>query len=573
MFGFGKKSKNKRSKKAIEFEIVTMESALEDSSQTMTISTDSGEKVEEEETRVRREREQELEEKEKQGKKREEKARRERIKIEKENAKQREQELEQEKKEREKQSILERKLREEEQARQEKSGKEQEHELKLKQERERIEQQKRQEKEQKEREQLERQQAEFEQKQLEQEKKATKKIVRQEPSASPFLSDEDVAEQAIEANTSDIRSPEQIYAQALNAQRSEDIREIAMEELTRREKVFSSEGSFSDSGRADEKLAAADTKKENVLSSELDNREKTKITRKPKKFFHKRKSTQGTSFSSSRIKPKKGKINKPLLFVAILIFIITAAAGAYYYFFVINVPGEEWIPITIPTSSQEDTTILDPTPEAPTTSRINVLKNASLRSLNESTLTDDLRKLISALKSAPSKSATLEQGMFVRPVKNNGQKIKALSLLSSLEINNEEIKSVVAEDVWLFLVKEERNTLSGELSIVKVNLVMGLDAQLDAEEVIKTISSVEQQLPRQFLGLFVEEEKPSLPQKISFEPSFTDSQVAPQTRYFNYAPGNTHQSIDWGVAVYLEKNYLIVSTSKNSTEKLIESLK
>ncbi len=201
------------------------------------------------------------------------------------------------------------------------------------------------------------------------------------------------------------------------------------------------------------------------------------------------------------------------------------------------------------------------------------MKNASLRSLNEKTLTDDLKKLFFTLKSDSSKSVTLEQGMFVRPVKNNGPKIEASSLLLSLGINNKEIQSVVTGNTWLFLVKEERNTLSAELSIIKVNLVLTLNTQLDKKEVIEIMSSVEQQLPRQFFGLFIEEEKPSLPQTISFKPSFTESQVAPQTRYFNYEPGNVHQSIDWGIATYLERDYLIVSTSKNSTEKLMESLK
>ena len=561
MFGFGKKSKNNKNKKAIEFEIVTMESALEDSPQTMVISTNNEKAKEEERARIERadKKEQELKEREKRTKKDEAKARNERRKIEKESNKQRERELE----EHEKQLALEEES-------QKKLKQEEKHELKLEQEQEKIQQQRRGEEEQKEREELEQQQKQFEQGQG---KKTVKKIVKQEPSISPFLSDADVAEQTIEANTSDIRSPEQIYAQALNVQRNEDIREMATEELARREKLFSSKRAFADSGHAGEEFAGANAKVKSVLSSELDDREKIKKTRELKKLFHKRRSTQGTSFNSSRIKPRKEGINKPLLFIAVLIFIITAAAAAYYYFFVINIPGEEWIPITIPTSSQKDTTMLDPAPDSLITSKVNVLKNASLRSLNENTFSDDLTKLISALKGDSSKSATLQQGMFVRPVRNDGQKIEALSLLSSLGISNEEIKSVVTEDAWLFLVKEERNTLNGELSIVKVNLVITLDAQLDAEKVIETISSVEQQLPQQFLGLFVEEEKPSLPQKISFEPSFTDSQVAPQTRYFNYKPGNAHQSIDWGIAAYLEKNYLIISTSKNSTEKLIESLK
>ncbi len=45
MFGFGKKSKSS-SKKTIEFEIVTMESALKDTPQTMTANTGAAERVE-----------------------------------------------------------------------------------------------------------------------------------------------------------------------------------------------------------------------------------------------------------------------------------------------------------------------------------------------------------------------------------------------------------------------------------------------------------------------------------------------------------------------------------------------
>ncbi|MEA2007109.1 MAG: hypothetical protein U9O20_03050 [Patescibacteria group bacterium] len=604
MFGFGKKSKKTEKQKAIEFEIVTMESASENAPQTVVLNPENEKANKEEKKMIKRQKaEQQAKEakmKQKQKEKKEEKRRQ--VKREKEESRIREKELQLEKENEKARLKAQKQLKEREAENKKKELELKKNEEKLKQKQAEIQQKKlekemeikraEQEEELKKQKELEKQmekqeklrekeakeKARLEKIQLKQEKlkqeqarleeeEKTEEANQSQP-ASPFLTEKEV--KAADQQKVNDKIHEQAYAQALNTQRSEEMKEVAKEEMKRRQRLFA--GRINKQGSTNFQQTTSTTN--SALSSDLKTKEDTKTDTRQKK-------TEKKSFVKTKTQHKKTSFNKTLVSIAFLVFLVTLATGTYYYFFVIKTPGEEWTPIEIPEiniSLPNEKTETSPDDNNNNTHispilKSNILKKASLRSINPETFDEDLKKLILTLKSSPAQSETLKKGMFVKLAKANGQPIETQVLLGLLGINNQQLLDLSKDEIWLFLVKQQQNTLSEETSVININLVVSLSNKQERADLEGSVMLIEQALPSQCLGLFVDEEKPVTPEKISFQSSSTDSKIIPQTRFFNYEPGSSTKSIDWSIARYIDKNYLVISTSKNSTDRLLEIMK
>lgn len=303
-------------------------------------------------------------------------------------------------------------------------------------------------------------------------------------------------------------------------------------------------------------------KKEPPLSSELQEKETIPIAPSEKKETLQR----NPLTKDSRIHPEK-KFSKLLLFFALITLLLTISGGLYYYFFILKQTQTNWTPIKLPS-------ILDSAKNPQTTQEesAKILEKASIRSLNESSFQQELRQLLTALKADLDKQQDLENGIFLKFVSGKNIPYSTTQLLPLMEINNEAITLVADQNTWVFLVLENEDTLAKQSKTLKVNLLMELKKGMQNSQIVATLTESEENFPSQLASLFVDEEKPVIPTTISFKRSFTQSEIAPQTRYFNYEEGNGKKSIDWGIVTKDNKDYLMISTSKNSTQKMLQTL-
>ena len=261
-------------------------------------------------------------------------------------------------------------------------------------------------------------------------------------------------------------------------------------------------------------------------------------------------------------KVSASSLNWPMLLTIIAIFVVAALSGCYYYFFVIkktsntstNVSTEE---ITAPIEesiTEEEAVVVEKfvvgTPPA--------LEESDKVELEE-------QNIFESIKSVPIEKINIPEGK-VFAISENANLLNAPSLINKLGVKLPEQIIANFDRGWIFLKK-----LEGE------NMRIGLLLEIkDAEKIdsLKTsILKIEKELPEALDALYPEDQLPIYEPK---DISFSDSLFYDNFRYFNFYPGKTNPSLDWGIKKYQKDNqsnsFMIFSTSKELTKNILDLL-
>ena len=301
----------------------------------------------------------------------------------------------------------------------------------------------------------------------------------------------------------------------------------------------------------------------NILSTKLENYREKATERK----IRKRKATKEKI--SGGIMAKSSTINKPLLFIALLLVVLTLGSGYYYFKYSIRGESIDEIPFIADSpianplddiiSDKQDNSQLAPSP---------ALNNADKQQFNKDDMVASIKTYIAETKKDPRHNVGLRNGFFLKPHDQNNNSIDGVALLESMNIDLQEIHPYLDQDAFLFVLRN-RKKISTEPIVAKVNLLLKLKSEISEDQVIETIKSIEPVLPTEFQVLFLDEEKPPVPQNTIFKSVFTKSKVASQIRYFNFSDTDTTKSIEWGIFHVNGASYLSFATSKHSTDSMM----
>ncbi|PIE00088.1 MAG: hypothetical protein CSA81_14115 [Acidobacteria bacterium] len=285
------------------------------------------------------------------------------------------------------------------------------------------------------------------------------------------------------------------------------------------------------------------------------------------------------------------KVNKVLLIVAALVLLLTVFIGAYYYFFVLKASEKTAAPTTPAQDSvvQEGTaptdqsgwamnetgTLPNAEGQSPTGMATEPLGAGSTGSEGVENLAGAPEKLVltqklpQALKAYAdetdgnlARKDALVAGYFLE-FEENGAALPASQILAQLKIDLGRLTPLSKESGRLFV--DQQTTVS---DAVKFSLVLDYpQGTLDLETTVKELES---DLPLKVKPLFVDEAAPFIEDLSTI--SFRNSTVDKRIRFYPYAASTTGQSIDWGVITVGQKDYLIITTSKDSTKKLVDVL-
>jgi hypothetical protein len=265
-----------------------------------------------------------------------------------------------------------------------------------------------------------------------------------------------------------------------------------------------------------------------------------------------------------------GRINKPLLIIAVVLIALTLGSGYYYFKYAIKGESIEEIPFITdsPISNPLDEIIPDKQDDKQQVSPSPILQSADSQQFNKDDMIASLKTYISDTKANPRQNVGLRNGFFLKPLDQNNNQIESVALLESMDIDLQEIHPYLDQESFLFVLRN-RKKISTEPIVAKVNLLIKLKADVSQDQVIETIKSIEPVLPTELQVLFLDEEKPPVPQNIIFKSVFTKSKVAPQIRYFNFDEKITTKSIEWGIFTVNGNTYLSLSTSKHATDTMM----
>jgi len=267
---------------------------------------------------------------------------------------------------------------------------------------------------------------------------------------------------------------------------------------------------------------------------------------------------------------QKSNINKPLLAIALVLILLTVGSGYYYYKYSINGRAGDEIPFISDNSIPNplDNILPDKKTDNQPAGPSPLLENAENQQFNKEDMVASLKTYISETKENPRQNVGLRNGFFIKPQDEGKSPMTAVSLLDSLNIDLQEIHPYLDQDAYLFMLRN-RKKISTEPIVAKVSLLLKLKDDISEDQVVETIKSIEPVLPTELQVLFLDEEKPPVPQNIIFKSVFTKSKIGPQIRYFNFVDADTTKSIEWGILTINGRKYLSFSTSKHSTDSMM----
>ena len=261
------------------------------------------------------------------------------------------------------------------------------------------------------------------------------------------------------------------------------------------------------------------------------------------------------------------RTNKILVIVAALVLIITIFVGAYYYFFVLKNttqdPGESTVvstPVLTPIQGQEQATNLE------SISTSSSEESASKEHIKKLTINEDLltalKNYFTEIKNDPTTTTTLSNGYFLE-LDQIGKRLNSSEILKQLGVELDQSITLPQGSGWLFIDQE-----IGISAPLKIALILGYEQGKVAP--VTAIKDKEKDLPIKLKALFIDESAPHIddPSSIVFATSSLDDRI----RFYNYLPGETRQSIDWGVIKNKSIDYLVITTSKDSTRKILDLL-
>ncbi len=247
-----------------------------------------------------------------------------------------------------------------------------------------------------------------------------------------------------------------------------------------------------------------------------------------------------------------GSSSKVLLILALAVFILALIAGAYYYFFVVNSSKKADVSLDNSQTQSVNAGSENSNLNATTGNHMGVVRLKRGENLKDG-LAVYLKNNIAQINGS--------EGLFVRAEMENSP-LTANQLLSSLGISlgNEEIIS--GNGGYLFI--------SQDASSPKISLILPCNNDLDESTIIEMVKGVESQLPLKMKGVFIDDSVtvPGDKESITFLTSSVDSRF----RFYNYSPDDSSKSIDWGVIREGDNTFLVITTSKDSTKKLITAL-
>lgn len=326
-------------------------------------------------------------------------------------------------------------------------------------------------------------------------------------------------------------------------------------------KQFLSEEELKKHNSSPSNLPFKKTEKENPKRESENNLAKNYSTQKktPAPFSKPIKTTPLIKKEAPKVnidKKKTKTVNWKLLTVTIVIFLFAIGSGAYYYLSIVNKGStvsspnlNESKPIEITTPEVEEVEVAETPSISP------ALLEAEIIEMTED---QNLKQTLAEFKLEIEQGE--ENGVFYQ-VSRSGEILDATQLLQELEINIPGINEG-AKEAWVYV----QSNSSGE---TKKSLI--INSNLSFVEIKNTIFPIEKSLPSFLKNLY----SPVL-EINNEEVVFQVSEVDERFRFFNIPEGNPAKSVDWGVINIskdsVENNLIIFSTSKEMTEKFVESI-
>ncbi|MEA1926038.1 MAG: hypothetical protein U9M90_02200 [Patescibacteria group bacterium] len=263
----------------------------------------------------------------------------------------------------------------------------------------------------------------------------------------------------------------------------------------------------------------------------------------------------------------QGRLNKPLLIIAVILLFLTGGSGYFYYKYVLkNKPFEE-IPFISDINISDKLDNLS-SERQKSEKQIAILNEANSQQFSKNKMPASIKTYILSIKKTPEKAVELRNGFFVRPCDENNNRMTAVDILNSLNIELQEVHPYLDDDVFFFIIHNKKKTLDDPI-IVKINLLLKIKNDSMEDEIAKIIESVETVLPTEFQVLYFDEKKPIVPRSIVFKSVPSKSEIVSRIHYFNYVAGDTTKSIEWSILTVNNSKYLTITTSKHATDSMI----
>lgn len=255
----------------------------------------------------------------------------------------------------------------------------------------------------------------------------------------------------------------------------------------------------------------------------------------------------------------ESKSSKWLVMITITVLVLTVGAGAYYYFIVYQNSSSslEEGPSISEESPEENSSNPNNGSVTPGVITTNVALPASLSNTNVLSLKSGENILI-ALKNQASflKTTSLPPEKKFYTLRNDQSTIlTSKDILDGMGLKLDEISSHLGGS-WVYFHSDATN------SNVKMGLVFEITPP--ATNLTDKIIPLESQLPNKLAGIFIDDQV--VPPAAA---TFSQSKYDPRVRYFNLSESS---SIDWAVANDDSQSFLLIGTSKDTMQNMLNLL-
>ncbi len=263
----------------------------------------------------------------------------------------------------------------------------------------------------------------------------------------------------------------------------------------------------------------------------------------------------------------QGRLNKPLLIIAVILLFLTGGSGYFYYKHVLKKKPVENIPFIsdINISDKLDDLFSE---KQGYEKQIAILEEANSQQFSRNKMSASIKTYILSIKKTPKKAVELRNGFFIRPCDENNNRMTAIDIFNSLNIELPEVYPYLDDDAFFFIIHNKKKALNDPITI-KINLLLKIKNDSMEDEIAEIIKSVEPVLPTEFQTLYLDEKKPIVPRSIVFKSVPCKSGIVSQIHYFNYVAGDTTKSIEWSILTANNSKYLAITTSKHATDSMI----
>lgn len=272
------------------------------------------------------------------------------------------------------------------------------------------------------------------------------------------------------------------------------------------------------------------------------------------------------------------KFNKPLLILAIVVFVLSLATGGYSYYR----KSIQLAPVEIstqPMTTKENSTV-------PEYKSDNFADSAIVLQTSKETLISDLKEYIKKEKTVDSNKFI--DGQFIRPLQNETEYITGKEILQIFKSQDATLNGFLDKPAVIFVTEEKVEALKNQeinkdiLPVVdssvsekaiRLSLVLEIKEGNNQEDVVERLTEIETIFPGTLKNLMIEEDITIPSDKIVFQQASSQKEgLVNVVRYFNFTVDDITRSIEWGSLLYKNKSYIFFTTSKAATESLIKAL-